>query len=152
MPHLVVNDSLKGRFLLGDTLFDTRDGGSSWSRQIPGRSLTDVFFTDSLNGWLVGYQGLILHTTDGGSGVWQEPSSSFHPLNSNLSFSVVPNPFVSFTTVPGHSSERFALYDISGRRVGVYKGDRIGSGLSAGIYFLKPEAQDAKPLRIVKLR
>ena len=63
-----------------------------------------------------------------------------------------PNPFVTYATVPGHEAESFALYDISGRKVGVFKGDRIGSGLSAGIYFLKPEGQDAKPLRIVKLR
>jgi hypothetical protein len=63
-----------------------------------------------------------------------------------------PNPFVSYATVPGHEAESFALYDVSGRRVGVYKGNRIGSGLSAGIYFLRPEGNDSKPLRIVKLR
>jgi hypothetical protein len=39
-----------------------------------------------------------------------------------------------------------------GKKVGVYKGDRIGEGLSAGIYFLKPENKNAKPLRLVKLR
>jgi hypothetical protein len=66
--------------------------------------------------------------------------------------SVVPNPFVSYSRTPGYEAERFALYDVSGRKVGVYKGDRIGEGLSAGVYFLKPEGQDAKPLRIVKLR
>jgi hypothetical protein len=63
-----------------------------------------------------------------------------------------PNPFVSSTAIPGHEKESFALYAISGRKVGVYKGDRIGFNLSAGIYFLKPEGHDAKPLRIVKLR
>ena len=63
-----------------------------------------------------------------------------------------PNPFVSYATVPGHEAESFVLYDVSGRKLGVYKGDRIGVGLSAGVYFLKPEGQDAKPLRIVKLR
>jgi hypothetical protein len=71
---------------------------------------------------------------------------------SHLPYHVAPNPFISFATVPGHEAESFALYDVSGRKVGVYKGDRIGSGLSAGIYFLKPEGQGAKPLRIVKLR
>jgi hypothetical protein len=69
-----------------------------------------------------------------------------------LPLSVAPNPFVSFATIPGHERESFSLYDVSGRKVGVYKGDRIGSGLSAGIYFLKPEGIDAKPLRVVKLR
>jgi hypothetical protein len=36
--------------------------------------------------------------------------------------------------------------------VGVYKGDRIGEGLSAGVYFLRPEGKDDKPLRVVKVR
>ncbi len=70
-----------------------------------------------------------------------------------------PNPFTSFTIVPDHEGERFTLYDISGRKVGTYQGDRIGEGLSPGVYFLskiplagKSEDKDAKPLRIVKLR
>jgi hypothetical protein len=64
----------------------------------------------------------------------------------------LPNPFVSFTTLPRHSTERFALYDISGRRVGSYKGDRIGEGLRAGVYFVRAENGDRKPLRVVKVR
>jgi len=65
---------------------------------------------------------------------------------------IIPDPFTSFATVPGHSSDHFALYDISGRKVGVYKGERIGQDLAPGVYFLKPEGEGAKPLRIVKLR
>jgi hypothetical protein len=85
-----------------------------------------------------------------GTGV--EVPSHVSPLTSHLPYRVAPNPFVSFATLPGHEKEQFTLYDVSGRKVGVYKGDRIGSGLSAGIYFLKPEGKDAKLLRIVKLR
>ncbi len=81
-----------------------------------------------------------------------EVSSHFSLLTSHLPYRIAPNPFVSYVQVPGHEKESFSLYDVSGRKVGIYKGDRIGAGLSAGIYFLKPEAQDAKPLRIVKLR
>jgi len=149
-----IPDSLKG-WILGaqDTLFKTRDAGATWSWQIlPGSYLNDLFFTDSLNGWIVGYNGLILHTTDGGSGVWENPQGSFQPLTSNLSFSVVPNPFVSFTSIPGHSSERFALFNISGRKMGIYKGDRIGEGLPAGVYFLRRDGQGVKPMRVVKVR
>jgi hypothetical protein len=73
------------------------------------------------------------------------------PYASRLTVS--PNPFTSFATIPGHASERFFLFDISGRKVGVYKGERIGEGLSPGVYFLRREGgRDAKPLRIVKLR
>ncbi len=81
-----------------------------------------------------------------------EVTSHFSLLTSHLPYRVAPNPFVSFATIPGHERESFALYDVSGRKVGVFKGDKIGLGLSAGIYFLKPEGKDAKPLRLVKLR
>jgi hypothetical protein len=63
-----------------------------------------------------------------------------------------PNPFTSFAKVPNHEAERFTLYDVSGRRVGVYKGDRIGEGLVPGVYFVKAESGKAKPLRVVKVR
>jgi len=63
-----------------------------------------------------------------------------------------PNPFTFFAVVPGQEKETFELYDIAGRKVGTYRGDRIGEGLASGVYFLKPEGKDAKPLRIVKLR
>jgi hypothetical protein len=43
-------------------------------------------------------------------------------------------------------------YDISGRRVGTFKGDRIGEGLRAGVYFVRAEKGDRKPMRIVKIR
>jgi hypothetical protein len=136
------------------TILRTSDGGITWSLQISGTTndLNSVCFIDSSSGTAVGDGGTIIHTTDGGSGIWEDSHGRFQPPTSNLSFPVVPNPFTSFASVPGHSSVRFALYNISGRKVGVYKGDRIGVGLSSGIYFLKPEGQDAKPLRIVKLR
>jgi len=83
------------------------------------------------------------------SGVAEEEARS--PV-SHLPFSVSPNPFASFGTIPGHFSERFALYDIAGRKVGTYKGDRVGEGLSAGVYFIRHDHSDIKPLRIVKVR
>jgi hypothetical protein len=85
-----------------------------------------------------------------GNGVEQGNGAPFSV--SRLPYRVAPNPFVSFATLPGHEKESFALYDVSGRKVGNYPGSRIGYDLSAGIYFLKPENKDAKPLRIVKLR
>jgi hypothetical protein len=65
---------------------------------------------------------------------------------------VRPNPFVSYAALPGHEAERFALYDISGRKVGIFRGDRIGEKLVPGVYFLQPENGSAKPSRIVKVR
>jgi hypothetical protein len=63
-----------------------------------------------------------------------------------------PNPFLTFTTIQEHEAERFSLYDVSGRSLGTAKGDRIGEGLSPGVYFIKPEDGTTKPLRIVKLK
>jgi len=150
-PPFAPVDTLRGWVLFPDTLFDTRDGGITWARQVLPGIKYDICFTDSLNGWIVGYNGLILHTTDGGSGVFEEPSHSrLVPCTSRLTVS--PNPFSSFASVLGHERDRFVLYDISGRRVGTYKGDRIGEGLRAGVYFIRAESGDARPVRVVKLR
>jgi hypothetical protein len=63
-----------------------------------------------------------------------------------------PNPFVSFATVPGQEGKRFEMYDVLGRKVGVYTGDRVGGNLGPGVYFLRPEDRSSKPLRVVKVR
>jgi len=85
----------------------------------------------------------------GNSGV--EENVVLSPV-SRLQLSISPNPFTSFTTVPGHSSERFTLYDISGRRVGVYRGDRIGEGLAPGVYFIQSMERKDGLAKIVKIR
>jgi len=89
--------------------------------------------------------------TDANGNVGVEDKAVSSPV-SRLPFSIRPNPFTSFTTLPGHERERFSLYDISGRRVGTYKGDRIGLGLPPGVYFLRDAAGKTSPLRIVKVR
>lgn len=70
-------------------------------------------------------------------------------------FSVLPNPFVSCCRVVGHEHDEFTIFDHSGRQVGMAKGDRIGEGLAAGVYFLvgaqaQAQAQAIGPIRIVK--
>ena len=136
----------------GGTIIASTDGGMNWTAQVSGTPVTlrKIWFVDNLQGWAVGDSGVILHTEDGGwSGVLEEPTR-FTPFTSRLT--VTPNPFTSFATVPGHSSDRFALYDISGRRVGTYRGDRIGEGLVVGVYFVREEKGEARPVRIVKVR
>lgn len=82
------------------------------------------------------------------TGVEDSPSHESQVTN----YVVSPNPFVSYARLPGHEAGLFSLYDISGRKVGTYKGVRVGEGLSAGVYFLCPEGGGAKPLRVVKVR
>jgi hypothetical protein len=63
-----------------------------------------------------------------------------------------PNPFTFFSSVPGREKETFDLYNIAGRKVGSYKGDRIGANLPAGVYFLRTSGKTSTPVRIVKVR
>lgn len=81
-----------------------------------------------------------------------EGNSKVNGQESEVRTKATPNPFASFATVPGHERDNFSLYDISGRMVGSYCGDRVGEGLAPGVYFLRPERGDARPVRIVKLR
>lgn len=123
----------------------------------PGEQTVPVMCQDDAGGAVIAWQDTRYGNNDiyaqrvnaSGSGVWEQevPSSV-----SRFPSSVRPNPFTSFTSIPGHSSERFTLYDISGRKVRTYKGDRIGQGLPAGVYFLKVENRNSNPLRIVKVK
>jgi len=45
----------------------------------------------------------------------------------------------------GYSSSRDA-------QIGFYQGDRIGEGVAPGVYFLRAEKEDQKPVRVVKVR
>ncbi len=70
----------------------------------------------------------------------------------SLGFKFAPNPFVSFTTVPGRVGENFELYDISGRRIGTYRGDRIGQDVRPGVYFVRAKGETGITARIIKVR
>lgn len=137
-------------------IFRTTDGGVTWLDQPSGQHypyLCGVYFTNANTGTAVGYSGTILHTTTGGT--WVEGNNNPKgkgPSDPSAVCRVFPNPFANFATVPGHGKEVFKLYDILGMRVGTFWGDRIGEGLPAGVYFLRQEGGNAKPVRIVKLR
>jgi hypothetical protein len=44
------------------------------------------------------------------------------------------------------------LFVLSDCRFVFYWGDRVGEGLSSGVYFLKAENRKSEPFRIVKVR
>ena len=135
------------------TILKTTNGGTNWVGQTSGtiEYLRSVHFpVDALTGYAVGVNGTILKTTDGGSGVEENQNAEFGMRNTELR--ITPNPFTSFATLPGHEAERFSLYDVSGRKVGTYRGDRVGEALAPGVYFLRSSDSNAKPLRIVKVR
>jgi hypothetical protein len=131
---------------------------------------TPVMIFDSLNGRLpiggCGYGGtmfLVVGTRvntsfmDGDVYGCFVPHSGIEEENAQKPGDVImlrnhPNPFTSFTTVPGYEEASFELFDASGRMAGVYKGDRIGTGLAPGVYFARRLNSSSLPLRIVKVK
>jgi hypothetical protein len=117
-----------------------------------------VYFpTNGQTGYTVGDGGAILKTTDGGPS-WVEEKTEEIVNRIETSLKATPSPFTNYATIPGHEGERFALYDITGRKVGTYKGERIGMDLRPGVYFIRSLERKAGPRsegrlgRIVKIR
>jgi hypothetical protein len=145
---------LGGYYVMTGIILKTTNGGANWINQTPNSTydLHSVYFpVDAQTGYVAGYYGSILKTTDGG-GVWVEEKTEERNRKYEFRLKVTPNPFTSFASVPGHEAEGFTLYDISGRRVGTYRGDRVGTDLAPGVYFLRPVAGGSMPVRIVKVR
>jgi len=171
LPSLVVSGSMvhlvwcDGRHSIAYNLYykKSTDNGVTWSSDMCLTNTTRSAFWPTIR-----VSGPVVHVnwTDNRYGNGKEevfykrnPSGNAVEENSELGsrkfkirLNARPNPFTSFTALPGHEAERFALYDISGRRVGTYRGDRVGADLTPGVYFIKPEEKQSKPLRIVKLR
>jgi photosystem II stability/assembly factor-like uncharacterized protein len=73
--------------IVGDGIHRTDDGGVTWTAQ-PGNAnwrLVDVFFTDSLNGTVVGWGGVILRSKDAGA-TWHRVSPQYSARLTSVSF------------------------------------------------------------------
>ncbi|MGB3477590.1 MAG: hypothetical protein WBB67_00335 [bacterium] len=90
---------------------------------------------------------LIKTDADGNAGVEE---SSGQDLRVRLK--VMPNPFTSFARIPGYERENFVVYDVMGRKVGIYSGNRIGGELTPGVYFVRGLDTVSAPARFVKVR
>jgi photosystem II stability/assembly factor-like uncharacterized protein len=134
-------------------IYKTTDGGATWTQEWASPRVKTFFGGLGVQGvgtlWACAGHGTLLKYIPG-SGVEEKAEGRGQRLEVRIT--AKPNPFVSFARVPGHEAERFSLYDISGRKVGTYKGDRIGEGLSAGVYFLRPSDGPATPIRLVNIR
>jgi hypothetical protein len=145
--YLIKTDSL------GDPLWERYYGGDSLDRGYSVQQTTDGGYIIAGLTYSFGNFGqvyLIKTDADGNGGI-VENTHSLHPPHIPYPL-VCPNPFVSFTKVIGYEKERFLLYDVLGRQVGSYYGDKIGFGLPVGVYFLIPEDQSLKPVRLVKVK
>jgi len=107
-------------FLSGNKfLFKTSDGGNTWLEEpeFPGLYSNAVYFTDEMNGWIVGDDGGIFHTTTGGS-VGIDDSETI-PGTADLR--IFPNPAknqvqICFQT-PGNREAAIEIYSMTGERV-----------------------------------
>ncbi len=56
----------------GGTVLATNDGGVTWTATVtPGRSLTNVSFSDLHHGWVAGMQGGVVYITADGGSTWE---------------------------------------------------------------------------------
>jgi hypothetical protein len=92
----------------------------------------------------------LIKTDANGSVSVEEPGSSRQGAAGSIK--ARPNPFTSFARIPGHETEQFSLYDISGELVGTCSGNRVGEGLAPAVYFIKPGDGPGMSLRVVKVR
>ena len=68
-------------WVVGPSIYKTTNGGTSWTQQF-GNSSTEfnaISFFDSQNGWAVGFNNLLLHTTDGGQ-TWTSQDAGAPPV------------------------------------------------------------------------
>jgi hypothetical protein len=146
--YLIKTDSL------GNTLWTKTYGGSSGDEARSVRQTSDggYILAGGTQSFGAGLYDVYLIKTDANGSVGIEKPVRQLDGSTVRQLKATPNPFTSFATIPGHEGERFSVYDISGRKVGTYKGDRIGEGLAAGVYFVRSADRAFKPLRIVKVR
>lgn len=148
----------KGSRVQFNRIAKTTNGGAFWGdllMRYPGvLALHSVHFPHNvMTGYAVGDSGTILKTTDGGEpwgGVEERPEG--RSLKAEGGIKTNPNPFTTFAIIPGHEGERFALYDIAGRRVGINKGSRVGDDLRPGVYFIRALEGKVPLVRIVKVK
>ena len=127
--------------------------GINWSEQLNifNASFNSTFYTDYNTGYIIGNNGLILKTTNGGGLI-----IGVNDVNTNIParFSLeqnYPNPFNPNTKItfflPQNADVKLIVYDLLGREVrsivneqlspGKYTFDFDGSDLPSGVYYYK---------------
>lgn len=125
--------------------FEIVDEGFAW--HVPSLAVTEsgsvhISYSDGL---------ALLHAYRDPVGIFEEKTSTKDRITKQ-ELIALPNPFISFTTLPGLEHETFAVYDITGAIQGIHKGDRIGIDLPAGVYFIRFADDQGMPIRVVKIR
>jgi len=152
--------ALTGIYLNAYNIYKTTNGGENWFNILVSNSddLTNVFFSDSLTGYSIGFSGKIIKTTNGGiEPVGIIPVETEIPISKNL-FQNYPNPFNPITHLEfGISKLGFVslkVYDMLGKEIktlvnesksaGRYIVEFDGSNLPSGIYFYRLNFDETK--------
>jgi hypothetical protein len=132
------------------------DGGNTWNLMNPGldgREVTALAFAERGGAYLIaGTIGGSCYAWQFESGIAERRWKKDDGRRSSGSLYAWPNPFISYCRVVGHERDEFGIFDHAGRQVGEGRGDQIGAGLAAGVYFLRGIESNAAPVRIVKTK
>ena len=150
----IVGHSALGTYI-GARITHTTNSGNDWTTEFfeTGIGLFDVFFIDSLTGWVTGNKGLILHTTNGGVSFVEEERIDEMPIEFILSQNY-PNPFNPTTSIQYSINSRqfvkLIVYDLLGREIetlvneekpaGTYELNWNAANLPSGVYFYQLRA------------
>jgi photosystem II stability/assembly factor-like uncharacterized protein len=154
----------------GGTIRKTTNAGALWVAQAnpTTENLNDVFFyLNDSQGWIVGDQGTILRTDDGGGTPTAAATIMEAPLSTTRIEDAGPNPvrgsfdIIFRLATPSHV--RLRALDIRGSQVALLAEGAFGSGrqsalwdtssLASGVYFLRLEAGNAIDMvRRIKVR
>lgn len=134
-------------------LYKTTNGGFNWYQQsvpVPLFVWNFCFLNDTV-GWATGgNQGIIIHTTNGGTYLGIEPISNIIPKTFNL-FQNYPNPFNPVTKIRFQISNatkvKLVIFDMLGREIevlidenlktGIYETEWDAGKFSSGVYFYR---------------
>lgn len=144
------------------------DNGLTWKNLDIGAALTfyGVHFTSKDNGWIVGRNGTIMHTTNGSVTSISRNKKVLSSTDISL-FQNYPNPFNSRTVIkfilPTTTKVTISIYNLLGQTVDVLLDDIVRKGthevvwnadkLSSGVYFYNIKSKDinaTKKLVLIK--
>jgi photosystem II stability/assembly factor-like uncharacterized protein len=143
-------------WVVGDNanIYKSTNGGSTWTKQltnINNNNLNAVQFVDANNGWAVGDNGWILHTSCGGAVTSVLENRSDELLRGFSLSQNYPNPFNPTTVIDYQIATRslvsLRVYDLLGREIatlvneekspGMYKASWDANTVSSGVYFYR---------------